>query len=49
MAWKNKNFGKSPQDPDYLEDYDAEEDYDCWFNEQELKQNIKDEIITQNI
>jgi len=36
--WKDKNFGKCPQDPDYLEDYDAEEDYDRYLDEVELKE-----------
>ena len=35
--WHNKNSGKSPQDPDYLEDYDAEQDYDEYLYWQELK------------
>ncbi len=26
MKWRNKNYGKSPFDPDYRDDYDAEAD-----------------------
>lgn len=28
MKWRDKNYGKSPFDPDYLDDYDAEQDYE---------------------
>lgn len=42
MEWKNKNFGKSPQDPDYLEDYDPEEDYDRYMDEVELKEMARE-------
>lgn len=37
MKWRDKNFGKSPFDPDYLDDYDAEKDYDNYLDEQERK------------
>ena len=37
MKWHNKNFGKSPFDPDYDRDYDAEEDYEEYLYWQELK------------
>lgn len=41
--WHNKNSGKSPQDPDYLEGYDAEEDFERYEEEQELKEQLKRE------
>lgn len=28
MTWHDKNYGKSPFDPDYRDDYDPEEDYE---------------------
>jgi len=37
MKWKDKNFGKHPQDPDYIDDYDPEEDYERYIDEQEHK------------
>ena len=37
MKWKDKNAGKHPDDPDYIRDYDAEEDYDRYLFEMELK------------
>ena len=30
MKWHNKNFGKSPIDPDYRDDYDAEADKEAF-------------------
>ena len=41
--WHNKNFGKSSQDPDYLEDYDAEQDLESYIYWQELKEQLKRE------
>lgn len=43
MAWKNKNFGKSPQDPDYLEGYDAESDYEAYCEALEEREQQKRE------
>lgn len=37
MKWRDKNFGKHPADPDYIDDYDPEEDYNRWEWEQEMK------------
>lgn len=28
MKWRDKNFGKSPFDPDYDDTYDSDEDYE---------------------
>lgn len=28
MRWHNKNRGRHPQDPEYIDDYDPEEDYE---------------------
>lgn len=41
MKWRNKNFGKSPFDPEYDRDYDAEEDYEEYLYWQELKDDEK--------
>ena len=30
MTWRNKNLGKSPFDPDYIEGYDAEADKEAY-------------------
>lgn len=43
MTWHNKNLGKSPFDPDYLDDYDPEQDYEDWLDEQERKEQEKRE------
>ena len=45
MKWRNRNFGKSVFDPDYLQDYDAEEDYENWIDEQEHKFEYERENI----
>lgn len=37
MGWRNKNFGKHPQDPDYIDDYDEDEDLDMFEEEKEDK------------
>lgn len=36
-GFRDKNFGKHPDDPDYIRDYDAEEDYERYLFEMELK------------
>ena len=40
---KDKNFGKSPFDPDYRDDYDPEKDYESWLDEKERKEQEKRE------
>ena len=35
--WRDKNYGKSPFDPDYIEDYDREEDYENYITACEEK------------
>ena len=37
MKYRNKNFGKSPFVPDYIQDYNPEEDYERYIDEQEWK------------
>lgn len=34
---KDKNFGKSKFDPDYVEGYDPDEELERWIEEQERK------------
>ena len=41
MKWRNKNFGKSPFDPDYDDRYDAEEDYNRYIDEMELRYELE--------
>ena len=43
VKWKDENFGKCPQDPDYLEDYDAEEDYDRYLDEIDARYQFEKE------
>jgi len=42
MTWRDKNFGKSPFDPDYIDGYDPEEDSQRWEDEQELKEMYRE-------
>jgi len=42
MKWHDKNFGKSPSDPEYETDYDREEDYDRYMDEVELKEMARE-------
>lgn len=42
MKWRDKNFGKSPFDPDYDNSYDAEEDRERYELEQEMKQMARE-------
>ena len=45
MSWKDKNYGKSPFNPDYRDDYDAEadkEDYDDACEERERRKREDD-------
>ena len=37
MRWRSKNFGKHPQDPDYIDDYDEDEDINLFEEEEEEK------------
>ena len=39
--WRNKNFGKSPFDPDYDDRYDAGADRESFRDEQERKEQEK--------
>ena len=41
MKWRDKNFGKRPQDPNYLEDYDPEEDYERYCEAYEEREERK--------
>ena len=43
MKWKDKNFGKHPADPDYIDDYDPEEDYERYCEALEDKAEYKRE------
>lgn len=43
MKYRNKNFGKSPFDPDYIDGYDPEEDFENWLDEQEQKYQFEKE------
>lgn len=37
MRWHSKQRGRHPQDPEWIDDYDPEEDYDEYLYWQELK------------
>lgn len=43
MTWRNKNYGKSPFDPDYDDTYDAEQDYEDFCTAREEKEEYKKE------
>lgn len=43
MTWRDKNFGKSPFDPDYDDGYDAEADYDAYCTACEEREELKRE------
>lgn len=43
MKWKDKNYGKHPQDPDYDHDFDPEEDYERYVDELEARYDYKRE------
>jgi len=43
MKWRNKNFGKSPFDPDYRDDYNADEDFEAFCSAQEEREQRKKE------
>ena len=42
MSWKDKNFGKHPADPDYLDGYDPDEDCERYELEHEMKQMARE-------
>lgn len=41
MKWRNKNYGKSPFDPDYIDDYNAEADYEAYCEACEKREEDK--------
>lgn len=43
MTWRDKNFGKSPFDPDYDDTYDSEQDYDRYCEACEEREEAKRE------
>ena len=43
MSWKDKNYGKSPFDPDYDETYDRMQDYEVFCTALEEKEQQKRE------
>ena len=43
MRWHSKQRGKHPQDPEWVDDYDPEEDYENWLEEQEQKYQFEKE------
>lgn len=43
MKWKNKNAGKHPADPDYIDGYDPDEDYERFLQAQEEMEQSKRE------
>ena len=43
MRWHSKQRGKHPQDPEWIDNYDPEEDYEDWLDEQERKEDFKRE------
>lgn len=42
MTYRNKNFGKSLFDPDYIDGYDPHEDRERYELEQEMKQMARE-------
>lgn len=43
MSWKDKNYGKSPFDPDYLDDYDPDSDREAYDEACEERERRKRE------
>lgn len=43
MKWRDKNFGKHPQDPEYDDEYDRDEDYERYLWSVEEKEQFKRE------
>ena len=41
MNWRNKNYGKSPFDPDYRDDYNQEADLDAYNEACEQREERK--------
>ena len=45
MSWKDKNYGKSPFDPDYLDNYDADSDKEAYDEACEEREERKRDRI----
>ena len=43
MRYFNRNYGKSPFDPDYIQDYDAQEEYERYLDAVEEKYEFERE------
>lgn len=43
MRYIDRNFGKSPFDPDYIEDYDEQEEYDRYLDAVDEKYQARKE------
>ena len=43
MSWKDKNFGKSPFDPDYIDSYDADADREAHDEACEEREQVRRE------
>ena len=43
MKWRDKNFGKSPFDPDYDDSFDKDFDYDRYCEAMEQREQEKRE------
>jgi len=47
MRWYDKNRGRSPHDPEYIDGYDPEEDYDAYCEAMEEREEYKRENYGQ--
>lgn len=43
MNWHNRNKGRQPSDPDYIDTYDPAEDYEAYCEAQEEKEQLRKE------
>ena len=43
MKWRDKNYGKSPSDPDYRDNYDADADKEAYDEACEERERRKRE------
>lgn len=43
MRWHNKNRGRHPQDPEYIDDYNPEEDYEDFCTALEEREEQREE------
>ena len=43
MTWRDKNFGKTPFDPDYIDGYNADEDYERYCEACEEREEYRRE------